>query len=50
MSKKYERRWGWFTLLYEDDHSNHKVKKYVFIQEKEYHYKVTMREVNTGSS
>jgi mannose-1-phosphate guanylyltransferase/mannose-6-phosphate isomerase len=27
MSKKYERQWGWFTLLYEDDHSNHKVKK-----------------------
>jgi mannose-1-phosphate guanylyltransferase/mannose-6-phosphate isomerase len=27
MNKKYERAWGWFTLLYEDDHSNHKVKK-----------------------
>jgi mannose-6-phosphate isomerase-like protein (cupin superfamily) len=27
MSKKYERLWGWYTLLYDDDHSNHKVKK-----------------------
>jgi mannose-1-phosphate guanylyltransferase/mannose-6-phosphate isomerase len=24
---KREREWGWFTTLYEDDHSNHKMKK-----------------------
>ena len=24
---KHEREWGWFTVLYDDEHSNHKLKK-----------------------
>ena len=27
MSRKYERHWGWFIVLYDDDHCNHKIKK-----------------------
>jgi len=27
MSKKYERTWGWFYNLDEDDHSSYKIKK-----------------------